>query len=152
MANVFHPGVADELRARLRALREESPALWGRMNAHQAVCHLADAFRMALGERPLPLRTNFLFRTVIRWVALTAPLPFPKRAPTAPELDQARGGGSPPGAFRDDVEALERLLERFVGSGGVGLHPHLAFGDLSPGEWGRWAWRHTDHHLRQFGV
>jgi hypothetical protein len=26
------------------------------------------------------------------------------------------------------------------------------FGDLSPGLWGRLAWRHLDYHLRQFGA
>ena len=29
---------------------------------------------------------------------------------------------------------------------------HPAFGKLSPRAWGVLAWRHTDHHLRQFGV
>ncbi len=41
-----------EILTRLRALRPDSARRWGRMSAHQMVCHLSDAFRMATGERP----------------------------------------------------------------------------------------------------
>ena len=26
------------------------------------------------------------------------------------------------------------------------------FGTMTVADWQRWAWKHTDHHLRQFGV
>ena len=29
---------------------------------------------------------------------------------------------------------------------------HPKFGPLTQSEWGRLAWKHRDHHLRQFGV
>jgi hypothetical protein len=29
---------------------------------------------------------------------------------------------------------------------------HGAFGPMTPADWHRWAYRHTDHHLRQFGL
>ena len=29
---------------------------------------------------------------------------------------------------------------------------HGIFGPMSPRDWHRWAWKHTDYHLRQFGV
>jgi hypothetical protein len=67
-----------------------------------------------------------------------------------PEMDQ-RAGGTPPGEFRDDLRELVDLMERFaVCEGGWPRHP--VFGVMSRNDWGRWGYRHTDHHLRQFGA
>ena len=44
-----------EIRERLSRVTPDAPRLWGRMNARQMVCHLADSFRAVLGERPLQL-------------------------------------------------------------------------------------------------
>lgn len=38
---------------RLRQVRPDSPRRWGKMSAHQTVCHLNDSFKMATGERPI---------------------------------------------------------------------------------------------------
>ena len=121
------------------------------MSAHQAVCHLSDAFQMVLGERPTDARGNLLLRTVIRFVALTLPVAWPKNAATAPEIDQERGGTAPL-EFQIDVDKLEVLIGRFVAAAGREMDTHPIFGDLTRGEWGRWGYRHMDHHLTQFGV
>jgi len=151
MNSLLEPEVLQVVQDRLGALRPDSDARWGRMSVHQAVCHLADAFRMVLGERPTDLRGNLLSRTVIRFVALTLPVTWPKSVATAPEADQERGG-TPPSEFRADMAELEVLLGRFVAAAGRDMSTHPLFGHLTPGEWGRWGYRHMDHHLRQFGV
>lgn len=122
------------------------------MTAHQAVCHLADSLRGVLGDRPIPPIPNLLVKTVGRAFALWTPLPWPKGTPTAPIVDQVAGGGTPPGDFGRDVAELSALLDRFAAMDSRALHPHPVFGRLTRGEWGRWAWRHADHHLRQFGA
>jgi hypothetical protein len=153
MPKTLHdPAARAAILARTDALRPDAPRRWGRMNAHQAVCHMADGYRMALGDRPIRPIRNPLFLTAGRWVALHTPLPWPKGAPTSPKADQVKGGGTPPGDFHADVAELKALTERFAAADPAGLHPHVIFGRLSRGEWGRWAWRHADHHLRQFGV
>jgi hypothetical protein len=60
---------------------------------------------------------------------------------------------SRPGEWEGDVAALRELLDRFATrpAGGTWA-PHPAFGPLSGREWGRLCHRHTDYHLRQFGV
>lgn len=151
MPSLLHPDVLVATLARVDALRPDSPRQWGTMTPHEAVRHLSDAFRMVNGDRPLPSRSKLLYRTVVRFAALTLPMPFPRGVRTAPGLDPS-SGGTPPKEFQRDVDDLKALTERFAATGGRGLHPHVAFGPLRPGEWGRWAWRHMDHHLRQFGV
>ena len=139
------------LFARLDRLEPARPGLWGRMSAHQAVCHLNDSLKATLGDRPIAPHRVGLKRKVIRFVGFTLPFHWPKgRVPTSPETDQMRGG-TPPTVFSDDVAELKSLIERVRASGGR-LPRHYAWGQLSPAVMGRYVFRHVDHHLRQFGA
>ena len=153
MSTFFDAGTRAELEARLERLTPDHRRRWGRMSPHQAVCHLTDSFTAVLGDRPLTTpRVPWYVRTAfVRFAALTLPLPWPKGVTTAPEMDQ-EDGGTPPEDFERDRERLQTAMERFAARGGEGLEPHVVFGELTAGEWGRWGYRHTDHHLRQFGV
>jgi hypothetical protein len=90
-------------------------------------------------------------RTVIKWIALQAPMTWPHGVKTRPEVDQEIGGTRPV-EFARDRRALEALIEQFAARSGDDFQPHPMFGRLRTGEWHRWGWLHTDHHLRQFGV
>ena len=149
--SIFEPNVHQALTRRLAALRPDSKARWGRMSAHQAVCHLADALRLVLGERPTSFRANLFLKIVGRFAALSLPVPWPKGVETAPDVDQERGGTAPT-TFEADMDTLNELVARFVGLSGRTMATHPIFGDLTHGEWGRWGYRHLDHHLTQFGV
>ena len=152
MKTLARPGDAAGILERLRALRPESGRRWGRMSAHQAVCHLADSFRFGVGERPARAAPGLLGRTVIKWVALYAPMRWPAGIATAPEVDSEHGGTSP-ADFASDLAELARLVERFATNPGR-LHErvHPVFGRMSESAWHRWGWLHADHHLRQFGA
>ena len=140
-----------ELLQRLRMISPESRPRWGRMSAHQMVCHLGDICRVSLGERRTTPVGNPLAHTVIKYFLLGG-LPIPKGVPTTPELDQERQGTAP-ADFDADVRTLEELLERIGTAGSLpDAHEHPFFGPLSTSQWGRFHYRHMDHHLRQFGV
>src|SRR5262245_61544449 len=101
-----------ELLGRLGTLRPDSKRLWGRMTPHQMVCHLNDSFKSVIGERDIKGRkSNFLKRSVVRWLALYAPFQWPHGVPTMAENDQERGG-TPPDDFSRDVDALLTMIER----------------------------------------
>ncbi len=101
------------------------------------------------GERPTPKLLN---RTVVKWLALQAPLPWPKGVKTRPEVDQ-EFGGTQPIEFARDVQALATLIERFTRAQKDFQFPlHPIFGAMSEQEWSRWGYLHMDHHLRQFGL
>ena len=151
MKSLLTPDTREAIEHRLARLGPDSPARWGRMSSHQAVCHLADGFRMVLGDRPIEMRGGFFTRTLIRFMVLTLPVPWPKGVPTAPEIDQEREGTNP-GEFEADRRQLLQLIDRFVTAVEGTMSTHPIFGDLTRNEWGRWAYRHMDHHLTQFGV
>lgn len=152
MKSLARPDDASELAGRLRQLRPDSTARWGRMSAHQMVCHLADALRMATGARPASEASGLAQRTVLKWIVLYAPLRWPAGILTRPELDQQAGGGTRPVEFAADVAQVEALLAHVAAARAIAWPPHPIFGRMSRRAWLRWAYLHTDHHLRQFGV
>jgi hypothetical protein len=122
------------------------------MSAHQMICHLCDSCRMAMGEKPVSDATGRLQRTVVKWIALYLPVRWPSEIPTRPEVDQ-QVAGTRPVEFAADVAELEALLELVTTrEKGFEWPVHPIFGRMSRGAWLRWAYLHTDHHLRQFGA
>lgn len=141
-----------ELIARLGKLTPQSERRWGRMNVHQMVCHLADACRMALGQKPVSDDTTIVKRTAIKWLALYAPLQWRPGILTRPEIDQ-QVAGTCPADFGTDITEVKTLLGVIATQGLHGAWPdHPVFGKMSTSQWLRWAYLHTDHHLRQFGA
>ena len=138
---------------RLRALRADSERRWGRMSAHQMVCHLSDGYRLATEERTIVLAATPLPRLIMRWIALYAPLRWPPDIPTTPDLDQECGGTTPTD-FHADVAELEQLLRTVATDRRrhLAARVHPIFGRMSEAAWLRWAYLHADHHLRQFGL
>lgn len=137
---------------RLEMLRPDSPRRWGRMTPHQMICHLSDSFRVGLGVKRVTLVTGPLQQTLVKWIALWAPLPWPKGLPTMPEMKQGVGG-TPPVEFERDRNDLARVIGKFS-ENSTELLPgsHPLFGTMRRDEWLRWGYLHTDHHFRQFSV
>ncbi len=91
-------------------------------------------------------------RRVRKLLALYTAIPWPHGLPTPPNVDQ-RIGGTPPAVFALDRERAIAGL-RALGSAPPNAFPttHGHFGAMVPRDWQRWGFRHTDHHLRQFGL
>jgi len=147
MKSMWQEATRREMAERLAALTPDRQARWGRMTSPRMVAHVTQSFRSAVGELPvkskqLILRYSPLKELIIYW------MPFPKNAPTAPELLALE-----PTEWAADVAALQALMQRFSAMDPKSVFPeHAAFGRLSGAQWGILMYRHTDHHLRQFGV
>jgi hypothetical protein len=145
--SLWQPQARAEILGRLDRLTPDHHALWGRFTAPLMLAHLTDALRMAFGDLPtrskrLPLRHPPLKQLVIYW------LPFPKGAPTAKELISRQ-----PDAWDVEMAACRALVQRFEQESTLRAWPdHPAFGTMSARQWGVIGYRHTAHHLRQFGV
>jgi hypothetical protein len=150
MPNLLAEPDREALLRRLGTLTSQHQRRWGRMTAHQMVCHLADAFRLALGEKRAPAPRGGLGPRLVKWVALEVPLRWPPGVPTVPEADQERGG-TPPGVFEADLAQVAALIAAMTAPGALLNQPHPIFGAMSEADWLRWGYLHVDHHLRQFG-
>jgi len=152
MKTLLNPNDKADVLHRLQSVQATTPRRWGKMSAHQMVCHLADGFRLYMSlktARPVPVPYRRIF---LKWTALWAPTPWPKGFKTAPELDQ-QVGGTPPAVFDADLRELQNLVDRFTRQPrDFQWQPHAHFGRMSGAEWMRLAYLHMDHHLRQFGA
>jgi hypothetical protein len=144
---------AAEILRRVESLRGDAARRWGRMSVHQMVCHLTDSCRMLTGERTMPPAATPLPRPMMRWIALYLPMRWPPGIQTTPELDQTAGGGTAPIEFAADVAELTTRLRRIATDPDCRfVTEHPVFGTMSRSAWYRWAYLHSDHHLRQFGL
>ena len=109
MKSLARPVDKAEVLRRLRALSPESRRRWGRMSAHQMVCHLSDSFLCVMGRKPVSHATSAFQRTFVKWLALYVPLPWLPGIRTRPEIDQYVGG-TKPAEFAADVAQLEALV------------------------------------------
>jgi hypothetical protein len=141
-----------EILRRMQAIRPNSERRWGKMTAHQMLCHLSDSYRMFMGVKKVRPEPVPYPRPVMKFVALWVPLPWPHGFKAVPELDQHKAG-TPPLQFEADRRDLQNLIERFTRQPRDFEHqPHPHFGQLSEKAWMRLGYLHADHHLRQFGA
>lgn len=151
METLFDAETRRQVQARIQEMGPDCRRHWGSMTVPQALSHMGDQLAMALGDiDAVPVRGPLSWPPLKQLVLYV--LPWPKNAKTAPELLQTR---------IEDVEVARRrllqLIDRFVALGdssgdGDGFSRHPLFGSLSTRTWGSLAWRHLDHHLRQFGL
>lgn len=142
----------EPLDAALAALREDAQPRWGQMTAQQMVEHLAWVFETSTGgvqvECGVPEEKRARFRAFLldntpmshefRNPALVAGLPALRHA----SLAEARR------ALRAEVD---RFLEQ-CRSAPSATRMHPVFGPLALADWERSHYKHTYHHLLQFGL
>lgn len=147
MKSLWEESARRELKDRLGSLQPDAQARWGKFTAPKMLIHIVDALRMANGEisaapRNLPIRFTPIKQLVVYW------LPFPKGAPTAPELLNQE-----PGDWAVNLANLRAQIDSFTTRDPKAPWPvHPAFGKMTPKAWGVLGYRHIDHHLKQFGV
>lgn len=141
-----------EILTRLQSLQPNSPRQWGRMTAHQMMCHLTDSFVGMMGGKAVSNKSNFFSRSVMKWVALQSSLTWPHGIKTMPEMDQ-EVGGTPPEEFEQDRQKLEQAIAKFTTPQRTfAFMPHPIFDVMTEAEWMIWGYKHCDHHFRQFGI
>jgi hypothetical protein len=140
--------VLAEIRGRLRNVRVDDRARWGKMTAKRMVRHLVCSYEVALGERTVePLKG--LPPVLMKWMALRSGLRWSKNIQTTPELKRAIAEHSEV-EFDILVRAAVDSMEA-VARGPRYAPSHPMFGPMTAGDWKRWGYLHADHHLRQFG-
>jgi hypothetical protein len=148
MGSIHNEGDRTAIINRLRSLSPSSTARWGSMDVVAMVRHLNLSARMTVGELEVPSANKRAFQVFPLKHLLLYVLPFPKGAPTAPELKPAIAAES----LEEELSALLALVERIGTGPSDGPGPdHPLFGRMTWREWGVVTYKHFDHHLKQFG-
>ena len=148
MRTIFDLAARDEVLARLARLRPDAHARWGQLDAPRMLCHVADQLRQALGElEAQPIRSP-LASLPLNWLLIHV-LPWPKgRGRSPPEFLQRQ-----PASWETDLAECRRLVNTCFRRGPNADWPiSPVFGRISGPSWGVLAYKHLDHHLRQFGA
>lgn len=137
-----------EIINRMRSLSVSSTRRWGSMDVVGMLQHLRLSARMGLGELPVPSANKRVFQKFPLKHLIIYVFPFPKGAPTMPELKPIDAV-----SFEEERAAVLELMERIGTGPSDGNGPaHPLFGPLTRREWGVITYKHADHHLKQFGA
>ena len=141
-----------ELLNKLRSIPPNTPPLFGKMNVHQMIEHLAYAFRQASGLVPLPPAHDEAI-TAKMYSFLMSDKPFRDNTPNPflPDTPPPPNQVSIDASLRDLEGAIHGFFAFFDSDESkTVLNPF--FGTLHFMDWVQLLYKHTRHHLRQFGV
>jgi hypothetical protein len=148
MRSILNEGDRQQIVKRLRSLSSSSTRQWGSMDVANMLQHLRLAALMTLGELQVASANKRVFQMFPLKHLILYVFPFPKGAPTAPKLKPSAAV-----SFEEERAALLDLIERIGTGPSEGDGPaHPLFGPLTWREWGVVTYKHSDHHLRQFGA
>jgi len=131
---------------RIERLSSDARPRWGRMSVAQMLAHCAEVQEVMNGK---PLEgTPWLLRLAGPLIkrAVLSRRPYPKGVKTHPQYLQTSDK-----RFEPEKRRLLKALDEFRVAGAEGAR-HPLFGPMSAEEAGWGAFKHLDHHLRQFGV
>jgi hypothetical protein len=151
MKSLLNPVDKSEMLKRIAEVTPKDPPLWGKMNVHEMLVHAADQVRLSFGEKRSPYRGTMMTSTFVKFLILLG-MPIPKgKIETTDELKQGVGGTKLT-AFELDKGILADMVTNFeTRHGNEEFRKHPVFGDLDKQQWGRLAYLHLNHHLKQFG-
>jgi hypothetical protein len=148
MNSIFDTATRSDLVNRVNALTNEHKAKWGKMNAYQMVKHCKLCDDMFYGD--LKIKRVFIGRLIgpmFLKKLLKDDRPFGKNSPTSPLIKTVGESG--------DIEQQKKeWISRLNGYANFNntsfVHPF--FGPMTKEQIGLLAYKHADHHLRQFGA
>jgi hypothetical protein len=150
MKTVFEEATRDELVQRIHSLREDSTAFWGKMNVYQMTKHCTIWDEWVLGRNNPVYKQEFLGK-IFGKMALKSNTkndkPLSKNTPA--------GKGFTVKEKEGDVNVQKEIWANLIAD-----YKHFSndnfihdfFGKMTKEQIGIFAYKHSDHHLRQFGV
>ena len=150
MKNLYNPNDLESLKHRITQLRPDSPRQWGKMTLPQTLAHCVLGMQIATGElRPPRKLIGRILGPAIKPKVVADDQPMRRNSPTIPETISKHDPD-----FATEQARLITVLDQFAAAGPARCttHPHAFFGPMTPDEWAIAAYKHIDHHLRQFSV
>ncbi len=146
MKSIFDKQTKDELINRINSLNENSKAQWGKMNIYQMLkhCTLWDEWILS-GKDSKQAFIGRLFGKMALKTVLKDEKPLRRNTPTIPEFKIKENNG--------DVESEKTkwasLIKEYANFSNQDFR-HPFFGKMTKEQIGYLAYKHADHHLRQF--
>jgi hypothetical protein len=146
MKTILDKETRDGLISRVNLINENSQPQWGKMNVYQMLKHCTLTDEMYLGRKTYKRAfIGRLFGKMALKGMLKDDSPVKKNMPTVPQCIVTEASG--------DIEAQKKqwikLIEEY-GTTSKTDFEHTFFGKMTKEQIGQLAYKHVDHHLRQF--
>ena len=144
MKSIFDKTIRDELIARINSLNEKSTAQWGKMNVSQMLKHCTKWDEMALGKKKY--KQSFIGKLFGKRALkdMMKDKPMKKNLPTVPSFKIKETAN----VEEEKMKWVKLMDEYNQFSNDNFIHPF--FGPMTKEDIGLMAYKHADHHLRQF--
>ena len=146
---LFNKETVDNIIERVNNLQPDNKARWGEMNATEMLFH-SNLCNEEIFQPILPSEKTTMKQYLLRILALYIVPNFKKGIKG--DVKKETVGKIRREDFTRQKGRFIELVNRFAEHKGELTLPHIAFGNISTKEWGMAAYKHMDHHLRQFGV
>ena len=147
--NLLNKTASDSIIARAETLKVDNAPVWGEMNATEMLLHCNLCNKQILEEGRGNKKTTlkqFLLRILALYIApsFKKGIASEKRNDTKGLIDSS--------CFDAQKKEFIHIIKQFPYNNQPLTLTHPAFGNISTTKWGIAAYKHMDHHLRQFGV
>ncbi len=147
MKTIFDPNVRQNLIERTNKLSAQSKALWGKMDAYQMLKHCNLSEEMYQGKTQYKrLFIGRLFGQMALKNLLKNADNMQRNQPTHPTF-KITGTGN----FEAEKQQWIAQLQAYENYSNLTV-VHPFFGKMTHEQIGQYVYKHTDHHLRQFGI
>ncbi|MEQ8477854.1 DUF1569 domain-containing protein [Fulvivirga sp.] len=150
MKTIFDAATREELILRIGLVKEGSKPVWGKMNVYQMVRHNTFWNEWILGKGNHIYKQEFLGKIFGKFALkrmIKDEKPFDKNIPTSAPFKVKDINGNL-ASEKDKWISLVNEYEHFNNPAFI----HGFFGKMTTEQIGILVFKHTDHHLRQFGV
>lgn len=148
MKSVLIASDRSDLIQRIEKLNKDNKAVWGKMNLSQMLRHCILCEELYLGN--LQVKRSFLGR-IVGQLAIKSILkndaPLKKNAPTNPAFQISEVSGD----IEEDKAKWIDLVKQYENYSKP-VFVHWFFGKMTKEQVGQFAFKHADHHLRQFNA
>jgi hypothetical protein len=147
MKTILEQSTRNEIINRIHSLTENSRGQWGKMNVLQMIKH-CNGFE-ELGQGNQQHKRAFVGRIFGKMAlknVLKDDTPLSKNSPTLPSLKMSNDGD----LRSEKAKWISRINDYNNFSKNEFIHPF--FGKMTKEQTGYFAYKHSDHHLRQFGA
>jgi hypothetical protein len=148
MKSVFDPEVQSELISRIQLVTQQSTRQWGKMNVFQMLCHCTLWEEMVLTNRKYKrVFIGLILGKMLLRNELKDSRPMRKNNPTIPDLIIIDKSGDIELEKQKWIAQINRYASYSFADRSF-VHPF--FGRMTKEQVGQHAYKHSDHHLRQF--
>lgn len=150
MKNIFDVQTINEFATRIEQITPASTAQWGKMNVYQMLKHCTENEKMMVREQTFKRRfIGRIFGKIALKSSIKDDSPLAKNSPTHPDLIFSNNGN-----VEQQKQEWLKVLAKYPSKKATDytgfIHPF--FGKMDTEQISKLAYKHIDHHLRQFGV